>query len=155
MSRIPPNRNRYERLPHPAKVVRLGQSAEDDADATALDFYENWNKGWRVQYKNPALASLGIGIEFAPLSVSQRMMGTQSSQSSQSTRSASTQLDRNINDTVIDGDGNAENGDTENNNELTGNISRVTINDIPLPTLLDYVSDYQESDDENTMQYLA
>lgn len=35
-------------------------------DDCALKFYEKWNRAWRAQYSNPALAQLSIGCEFLP-----------------------------------------------------------------------------------------
>ncbi|KAH8295640.1 hypothetical protein KR018_000665 [Drosophila ironensis] len=64
------------RIPSGDMMLRTLLSSESAAEEGSLEFYENWNQAWRTQYKHPSLASMGIGVEFAPRR--SRLMSSQS-----------------------------------------------------------------------------
>ncbi|XP_032310200.1 uncharacterized protein LOC6493165 [Drosophila ananassae] len=125
MSRAVLNSQGPGRIPGGQMMRRMLLSSEVAADEASLEFYENWNQAWRTQYKHPTLASLGIGIEFAP------RKGRQLSSA------LSTQDD-----------------DTENQVIGNSSLTRTVDPTLP-PALYEYLAESGDSEDENLIQFLA
>ncbi|KAH8339241.1 hypothetical protein KR074_008225, partial [Drosophila pseudoananassae] len=54
------------RIPCVNMMRQMLMSSEVDEDQDSLELLETCNQTWRTQYDKPSVASLGIGLEFAP-----------------------------------------------------------------------------------------
>lgn len=52
------------RMPTSQNLLESHHRDEQILDTCALEFYEKWNRAWRMHYTNPRLARQSIGSEF-------------------------------------------------------------------------------------------
>ncbi|XP_062133174.1 uncharacterized protein LOC133843577 isoform X1 [Drosophila sulfurigaster albostrigata] len=60
------------RLPASSTMLKSLIMAENAAEESALEFYENCNLLWRAEFTDPTIASPGIGTQFQPLKKSRK-----------------------------------------------------------------------------------